>query len=458
MFRRYALLALPWAALNLTACQGQPVQITTTSTTAVSPGPVAGPAADAPAPQRWLTGVAAEGETAFQSADLKVYGLGQKKPIAVGLVGADNSFKLEVPADLPEGTLLLVVATKGDKSVAGLAIAPSGGNVVAPGGANVVAAGGDNVVSPGGGNVVSPGGGNVVSPGGGNVVSPGGGNVVSPGGGNVIAPGGGNVIAPGGGNVVSPGGGNVIAPGGGNVIAPGGGNVIAPGGGNVVAPGGANVIAPGGANLTAGSTLAVGLLSGRFDAMGQAGLTSIGRVVAPGGANVIAPGGANVIAPGGANVVAAGGMNMHVLATKDPAELLKVVEAYQRLVEALDQAAKKLQPSTYASIFNVVHLETTSHVSETLAVALQIALPSVSSEFVDTVTTINEVLRQEITSGGSAPDTSLLGTITFGGVTGAPVLSNSSGTSSTPIFGGTTGPTPVPAPSPGTPIVSGGAQ
>jgi hypothetical protein len=276
------------------------------------------------------------------------------------------------------------------------------------------------------------------------------------------------VIAPGGGNVIAPGGGNVIAPGGGNVIAPGGGNVIAPGGANVVASGGANVVASGGANLTAGSTLAVGLLHGRFDALGQAGLTvastDAASLLGNYGANVVASGGANVVASGGANVVAAGGLNMRirpgyrVTAQSDPTQLNEVVSTYVRLVSSLDKAAAALPASQRGAVFHVVNSEGSGTVSHELAVSLQSATPTVGNEFIDAVNAINTVLRTTISSGGSAPDGDLLGTVTFGGVTGAPVLSTS-GSAAAPTFGGgtTTTTTPVNT-TPGAPVINGSAQ
>ncbi len=135
---------------------------------AAAPTPTPQPSAPAGSA---VVGVAELPGGPFAGATVKAFRPGSTTPIATGLAGADGRFGLALGAAVPEGTLLKLVATQGDKTLASM-VAAGAGNLVAAGAGNMVAAGAGNMVAAGAGNLVAAGAGNLVAAGAGNFTGP----------------------------------------------------------------------------------------------------------------------------------------------------------------------------------------------------------------------------------------------------------------------------------------------
>lgn len=164
-------IALATAALVvLAACEsprkGGRLGVTAAAVPARAPAaPAPGPSSDA-APASAVVGVAELPSGPFAGATIKAFRPGSTTPVATGTAGADGTFGLALGA-VPEGTLLKLVATQGDKTMASM-VAAGAGNLVAAGAGNLVAAGAGNLVAAGAGNMVAAGAGNLVAAGAGN--------------------------------------------------------------------------------------------------------------------------------------------------------------------------------------------------------------------------------------------------------------------------------------------------
>lgn len=87
--------------------------------------PVAqGPAAPAPAPAVDFSGRAESQAGAFAGATVTVTILGSQEVLASATTGADGAFGVDLPASVPAGALLKVVATRDGQSLATLVAAP----------------------------------------------------------------------------------------------------------------------------------------------------------------------------------------------------------------------------------------------------------------------------------------------------------------------------------------------